>query len=135
MLYQINTNVMVINKKASKICKFLEVLVIGTIFIGTGFVSSITLSHVINELLHTLCSSGFLQSQQYLLFHSWFELYFLPSNLHSHLHDVCFVKVFDSFISVMMLKTSKCKSSVSFGTHAILDRSSRVLQLLIHLSN
>ena len=61
---------MEINKKASKIYKFLEVLVIGTVFIGAVFVSPLILSHVINELLHALCSSGFLQSQRYLLFHS-----------------------------------------------------------------
>ena len=33
-----------------------------------------------------------------------------------------------------MLKTVRFKSSVLFGTHTLLDRSSKVLQLPIHLS-
>ena len=33
-----------------------------------------------------------------------------------------------------MLKTLKFKSSVLFGTHALLDKSLRVLQLPTHLS-
>ena len=36
-----------------------------------------------------------------------------------HLHDTCFVNVLDSFIPVIILKTYKFKSSVSFGTHTL----------------
>ena len=46
-----------------------------------------------------------------------------------------FVNVFDSFIPVIMLSTLKFKSSVLFGTHTLLDKSLRVLQLPTHLSN
>ena len=28
------------------------------------------------------------------LFHFWIKLHFLPSNLHLHLHDICFFNVF-----------------------------------------
>ena len=65
------------------------------------------------------------------------QLHFLSSNLHLHLHDISFVKVFGSFIPVIviivMLKTLIFKSSVSFGTHALLDKSLRVLKLPIYL--
>ena len=47
---------------------------------------------------------------------------------------MCSVNVFGSFISVIMLKTLRVQSSISFGTHALLDRSLTVLQLLTHLS-
>ena len=39
---------------------------------------------------------SFLHSHQHFsLFHHGPELYFLPSNLHLHSHDICFVNVFD----------------------------------------
>ena len=63
----------------------------------------------------------------------FFYLFLLP-NLHSHLYDICFVNVLDSFIPVIILRTCKFKSSVSFRTHTLLDRASRVLQLPTHLS-
>ena len=63
-----------------------------------------------------------------------FKLNFLLSNLHLHSHDICFANVFDSFIPVIMLKTPRFESYVLFRTHTLLDRSLRVLQLLIHLS-
>ena len=44
-------------------------------------------------------------------------LHFLPLNLNSHLHDICFANVFDSFIPVIMLNTFKF--FVLFGTHTI----------------
>ena len=62
-------------------------------------------------------------------------IFFYPSNLHLHSHDVCFVNAFDSYISVNMLNTPKFKSSALFGTHSLLDKSLRVLQLPTHLSN
>ena len=51
------------------------------------------------------------------------------------MHDICFVNVFDSFIPVIMLKTLRFKTSVLFGTHTLLDKLLRVLQLPTHLSN
>ena len=39
------------------------------------------------------------------------------------------VNIFDSFVPVIIFKTLKFNSSVLFGTHTILDRSLRVLQL------
>ena len=39
------------------------------------------------------------------------------------------------FIPVIMLKALRFKSSVLFGTHTLLDKSLRVLQLPTHLSN
>ena len=46
------------------------------------------------------------------------------------MHDKRFVKVLDSFISVIILKTFKFKSSVSFETQTLLDKSLGLLQLL-----
>ena len=63
-----------------------------------------------------------------------FELHFLPSNLHLLLHDVCFVNVFGSFIPAIMLNTFIFESSVLFGTHTLLDKSFRVLQVLTYLN-
>ena len=70
-----------------------------------------------------------------LLFHHCYELHFLPSNLHLHLHDTCFVNVFDLFIPVIMFNTLRFKSSLLFGTYTLLDKSLSVLQLPTHLSN
>ena len=78
----------------------------------------------------------FLHSYGHLSFlHRWSELHFLPSNLHIHSHHICFVNVFNSFIPVIMLSTLRFKSSFLFGTHTLLDKSLRVLQLPTHLSN
>ena len=46
---------------------------------------------------------------------------------------MCFVNIFNSFIPVM-LKTLRFRSYVLFGTHILLDRSLRVLQLPTYLS-
>ena len=43
--------------------------------------------------------------------------------------------VHDIFISVIMLSTLRFKSSALFGTHTLLDKSLRVLQLPTHQSN
>ena len=51
------------------------------------------------------------------------------------MHDICFVNVLDSFIPVIMLNELRFKSSALFGTYALLDKSLRVLELPIHLSN
>ena len=97
---------------------FVGAAFIGTIFVGTAFVTFTDPSHVITEspiiLLKSLlfalvyavgfqrqCFSGtyffvFLHlHRNLLLFHFWFELHFLPSNLHFQSHDICFVDVFD----------------------------------------
>ena len=63
------------------------------------------------------------------------ESHFLLSNLHLNSHDICLVNVFDSFIPVIVLKTFRSKSSVLFGTHTLLHKSLRILQLLTHFSN
>ena len=55
-------------------------------------------------------------------------------NLHLQLHEICFVNVFASFIYVIILNTFKVTPSVLLGTRILADRSSRVLQFLIHLS-
>ena len=94
-----------------------------------------TFSKIPNIIFFAHMFFRFFHSHQHLpLFHVWFELLFLPSNLHLHLHDICFVNVFDSFIPVIMLKTLRFKSSLSFGTNTLLDRSLRVLQLPTYLS-
>ena len=46
-----------------------------------------------------------------------------------------FVKVFDSFIHIIMLNTLRFKSSVFFVTHAFLDKSLEVLQPPSHFFN
>ena len=51
------------------------------------------------------------------------SLHYPPSNLHLHLHDICFVNVFDSFIPAIMLNMPRFKSSVLFGIHTLLEKS------------
>ena len=60
---------------------------------------------------------------------------FFPSSLHLHSLDICFVNVFDWFISVIVLNALRFKSYVLFGTHNLSDKSYRVLKLPTHLSN
>ena len=45
------------------------------------------------------------------------------------------LKIFDSVFPVIILKTCIFKSSDLFGTHTLLDKSLRVLQLPTHISN
>ena len=131
-------------------------------FVGIVFISSsydfITLSQIIVESsiilskyfpflqIHSLqvqlhykyihIHEIFLHSHQHLLlFHHWFKLQSLLSNLHLHLHDISFVNVFDSFTLVIMLNTLSFKSSVLFGIHSLLDKSFRVFQLPTNLFN
>ena len=75
----------------------------------------------------------FTLDQHLSLFHFWFDLHFLPSNLHLHLHDTCFVNVI-SFIPVIIINTLRIRSPVLFGTHTLLDKSFTVLQLPTDLS-
>ena len=63
------------------------------------------------------------------------NLHFVSSDLHLHLHEICFVKVFHSFIAVIMLKKFRFKSSVLFRTHTLLDKPLIVLQFSAHPSN
>ena len=48
---------------------------------------------------------------------------------------MCFVNVFDSLIPVIMLNMLRFISSVLFGTHTLLDKSLRELQLPTNLPN
>ena len=110
--------------------------------------SFITCNHrIANSIFTTTCSRipnitfftciaffWFLHSHRHLpLFRFWSELHLLPSNLHFDSHDICFVNIFDLFIPYH-IKDTQYKSSLLFGTHTLLDRSLRVLQLLRHLS-
>ena len=52
------------------------------------------------------------------LFHHWSELHFYPSNFHLHLHDISFVKIFDSFFPVIMIKTCIFKSCFIWNTYS-----------------
>ena len=61
-------------------------------------------------------------------------IHFLPMNLHLHLNDIYFINVFYSFVLVIILKTLKFTSFVLFEAHVLLDVSSRLLQLSLHLS-
>ena len=45
-----------------------------------------------------------------------------------------FVKIFDSFFPVIILKTCIIISSVLIGTYTLLDKSLRILQLPANLS-
>ena len=64
-----------------------------------------------------------------------YESHFIPSSLYLHLHDICFVKIFNSFITVIILKVCIFKSSVWFAAHNLLDKPSSVLQLPTHISD
>ena len=66
-------------------------------------------------------------------FHFSVELNWISSNLHLQSHKICFATIFDLFIPVIILKIYKFTSSVLLWTH-MLDRSSRVLQLLSKLT-
>ena len=69
----------------------------------------------------------FTHKHQHLsLFHLWFQLHFLPSNLHLHLPVISFIKIFNSFFPVNLIKTCIFNSYVLFGTHTLLDKSLRV---------
>ena len=83
---------------------------------------------------HTMLFWIFTLGQHLSLFRFWFELHFLPSNLHLHSHDICFVNAFDAFVLLIILKALRFKSAVLFGTYYLLDKSLRVLQLPAHLS-
>ena len=47
---------------------------------------------------------------------------------------ICLVNIFDIFVPVIILNTFRFKYSVLFGTHILLDRSLRVLQIPVHLT-
>ena len=149
-------NAIVINKIGSKIQIFCVLVFALFSFKFVETISSIILLHIIIESSIILANyfpfsqlhvAGFqtqsfshtwrfLHSHRHLsLFHDWSELQFLPSNLHLHSHDICFVNIFHSFILVIMLNTLRFKSSVLFGTRTLLDKSLRVLQLLANQSN
>ena len=93
-------------------------------------------NRILNKnIFHTQFCHIVLHSHGHLsLFHFWFELHFLLSNLYLHLHDTCFFNVFNSFIHGIVLNTLRFKSSVLFGTYTLLDKSLRVLQPPKYLS-
>ena len=70
--------------------------------------------------------------QHLLLFYHWSELHFVLSYLHLNSHDICFVNIFYPFILVIILSTLRFKFFVLFGTHTLLDKLLRVLQLPKH---
>ena len=79
--------------------------------------------------------AGFLHSHRHLLlFQFWLELHFIQLNLHLHLYDTWLVNILDIFVPVIVLNTFRFKYSVLFGTHILLDRSLRVLQIPVHLT-
>ena len=79
--------------------------------------------------------AGFLHSHRHLLlFQLWLELHFIQLNLHLHLYDTWLVNILDIFVPVIILNTFRFKYSVLFGTHILLDRSLRVLQIPVHLT-
>ena len=53
----------------------------------------------------------------------WLELYFLPSNMHLQLYEICYINVFYSFIPVIILNIFRFKSFVLFGTYTLFDGS------------
>ena len=84
-------------------------------------------------------------SHIWLIFHShwhwsfrfWSELHFLLSNLHLHLHDICFVKVFDSFIP---FKLGQNEKNVSYKHFLIIVSlyvffNKHVIMYLLHNKN
>ena len=68
-------------------------------------------------------------TNNFRFFHHWYELLFLPSNLHLNLHNRCFVNVSNLFVPAMMLKLLRFISSVILGTHSLLNKSFKVLWL------
>ena len=68
------------------------------------------------------------------IYHYSFELYFLPSNLHLDLHDICFAKIFVSLFLQSYQQNPYLNLHFFFGTRTLLDKSLRVLQLPTHLS-
>ena len=48
--------------------------------------------------------------------------------------DICFDNSFNSLVPVIILKAFSFKFLALFGAHILLDRSVRVLQLPVHLS-
>ena len=65
--------------------------------------------------------------------HIWIKSHFLRQ-FYIYICVIYILFIYDLFIPVIISSTCKCKSSVSFGTHTLLDKSSRVLQVPAHLS-
>ena len=101
---------------------------ISTIFATTcGRILNITF--LIYAILFRICTL----TSTFIIISLLIELHFLLWNLHSHLNDICFINVFNLFISGFMLEMFRFKSSVLYGTHTLLERSSKVLQFPSHL--
>ena len=139
---------MAINKKASKIQKFFEILSVETVFVV--FIiplhviteSSIILAKYLPFLqLHVGRIPNITLYTHYIYTNisiyrcSTFDLHYIfYHQIYIYIRMKCFVNVFSSFLPVIMLKTLRFKSSVLFGKHTFLERSLRVLQLLKYLS-
>ena len=122
-------NAMITNEKASKIYKFFQLLFVGTVFVKIVFVVSIISSHVITEssiilhtflpfsqlhiaglqisLSHTRWVFWVLHSHRHLLLiYFWFELHFIPSNLHLHSQDIPSIQ---SYWTKILITIIACK--------------------------
>ena len=82
------------------------------------------------SIIFFTCMKFFTLTLTFLVIHHWSEQHFLSSTLHLYSQDICFVHIFDSFISVIMLNTLRFKSSVLLEKHTLLDK-----QLPPHLPN
>ena len=138
--------------------KFVEMIFFEVLFVGIVFVSSIIPSHIITEssiILSTylpfsqLHVAGF-QMHKFFLFFAIYSCYmfllilpitttfivvpFFTIKLTFAFAWYMFCYFLDSFFLVIVLKTYKFKSFVSFGAHTLLHRSSRVLKLPVPIS-
>ena len=68
--------------------------------------------------------------------YSTFDLnYIFFHEVYIYIHIISFAEIFYYAFPVIILKTCIFKFSVLFGTHTLLDKLLRVLQLPTHLSN
>ena len=71
----------------------------------------------------------------FIIFPPLTRITFFPIKSTFTFHDISFVKIYDSFIPVIMFNTLRFKSSVFLGTNILLDKPLRVLQLPTLQSN
>ena len=68
--------------------------------------------------------------------YSTFDLnYIFFYKTYTYIRMIFFVKIFDSFIPVIMLNALRFKCYILHATHTLLDKSLRVLQLPTRLFN
>ena len=124
--------------------------------IVTVFVSSVVVSHLITESLVVLIKHlpiyqlhvvkfqiYFLHSCFFFYFYTHIDNYYYSTfdfkytfyhQFYIYIRIICFVNVFGSYLPVTMLKTLRFNFSVLFGTHTLIDKLLRVIQLSTHLS-